>query len=67
MLTGSAALEAAVECNPKLCGDVLDDQARLRANVVIFVDGRRRHDRIGLAEPLMATNVVHVLQALAGE
>lgn len=61
-----AALEAAFEGNPRLRGYVLDDQAHLRANVVIFVDGRRLQDRTSLADPLTAASVVHVLQALSG-
>ena len=64
--TVRAALEAAVDHNPRLRGYVLDDQAHLRANVVIFVDGRRMQDRISLADPLTAASVVHVLQALSG-
>ena len=43
--TVRAALEAAFDHNPRLRGYVLDDQAHLRANVVIFVDGRRMQDR----------------------
>lgn len=61
-----AALEVAFECNPRLRGYLLDDQAHLRANVVIFVDGLRLHDRVSLADPLSAASVVHVLQALSG-
>ena len=64
--TVRAALEVAFELNPRLRGYVLDDQAHLRANVVIFVDGRRLNDRVGLADPLTAASVVHVLQALSG-
>jgi hypothetical protein len=61
-----AALDAAFAVNPRLRGYVLDDQAHLRANVVIFVDGRRLQDRVSLADPLRADSVVHVLQALSG-
>ena len=64
--TVRAALEAAFECNPRLRGYVLDDQAHLRANVVVFVDGRRLQDRVSLADPLTAASIVHVLQALSG-
>ena len=60
------ALEAAFELNPKLRGYVLDDQDHLRANVVVFIDGRRCHDRITLADPLAAQSRVYVLQALSG-
>jgi hypothetical protein len=60
------ALEAAFEVNPRLRGYVLDDQAHLRANVVVFVDGRRSDDRVSLAQPLEPGSLVHVLQALSG-
>jgi hypothetical protein len=45
------ALEDAFKVNPRLRGYVLDDQAHLR-NVVVFVDGRRCDDRVGLARGL---------------
>ncbi|HEY0857281.1 MAG TPA: MoaD/ThiS family protein [Albitalea sp.] len=61
-----AALEAAFAVNPRLRGYVLDDQGHLRANVVVFVDGRRSSDRIMLSEPLNKDSRVHVLQALSG-
>ena len=60
------ALEAAFAVNPRLRGYVLDDQQLVRANVVIFVDGRRSADRRGLADPLRSDSRVHVLQALSG-
>lgn len=60
------ALEAAFAVNPRLRGYVLDDQGHLRANVVVFVDGRRSTDRTGLADPLAPSSRVHVMQALSG-
>jgi sulfur-carrier protein len=60
------ALEAAFAANPRLRGYVLDDQAHLRANVVVFIDGRRSTDRVSLADPLHPDSRVHVLQALSG-
>jgi signal transduction histidine kinase len=60
------ALEDAFAINPQLRGYVLDDQGHLRANVVAFVDGRRCHDRVALADPLRSDSRVHVLQALSG-
>ena len=50
----------------EVLGPLLDDQGHLRANVVIFVDGRRSGDRVALADPLSAHSRVHVLQALSG-
>ncbi|MCC6070664.1 MoaD/ThiS family protein [Massilia sp. GCM10020059] len=61
-----AALEGAFEHNPLLRGYVLDDQGHLRENVVIFIDGRRSADRIGLDDPLQPDSKVYVLQALSG-
>ena len=60
------ALEAAFAVNPRLRGYVLDDQAHLRANVVVFVDGRRSDDRVSLDQSLGPHSRVHVLQALSG-
>lgn len=61
-----AALEDAFGANPRLRGYVLDDQGHLRANVVVFVDGRRCLERVTLADPLAPDSRVHVLQALSG-
>jgi len=61
-----AALDDAFAVNPALRGYVLDDQGHLRANVVVFVDGRRCTDRTGLADVLAPGSTVHVLQALSG-
>ncbi|MDH4289502.1 MAG: MoaD/ThiS family protein [Aquincola sp.] len=65
-VTLRGALEAAFAVNPRLRGYVLDDQGHLRANVVVFIDGRRCSERIALADPLNADSRVHVLQALSG-
>lgn len=61
-----AALEDAFAGNPLLRGYVLDDQGALRANVVVFVDGERCHERVRLDQPLHSASTVHVLQALSG-
>ena len=61
-----AALEAAFALDARLRGYVLDDQGDLRANVVVFVDGRRCTDRHRLDDALRPQSVVHVLQALSG-
>jgi len=70
METGAAtvreALEAAFAVNPRLRGYVLDDQSHLRANVVVFIDGRRSDERVLLNQPLGPDSRVHVLQALSG-
>ena len=61
-----AGLDASFAINPRLRGYVLDDQGHLRANVVVFVDGRRIADRQTLNDPLKPDSRVYVLQALAG-
>ncbi|MDE2368450.1 MAG: MoaD/ThiS family protein [Burkholderiales bacterium] len=61
-----AALDDAFAGNPRLRGYVLDDQGHLRANVVVFIDGRRSSDRVELSETLRPDSEVHVLQALSG-
>lgn len=60
------ALDETLACHPRLRGYVLDEQGHLRANVVVFVYGRRCVDRQGLHEPLQPGSQVHVLQALSG-
>jgi molybdopterin synthase sulfur carrier subunit len=61
-----AALESAFERNPTLRGYVLDEQAHLRENVVVFIDGRRGTERSKLDDPLESDSTVYVLQALSG-
>ena len=61
-----AALDTVFAANPRLGGYVLDDQGRLRENVVVFVDGRRTRERVRLDDPLRADSTVHILQALSG-
>jgi sulfur-carrier protein len=57
-----AALDGAFAANPRLGAYVLDEQGRLRANVVVFIDGRRSE----LDEPLRSDSRIYVLQALSG-
>ena len=61
-----AGLDSAFAANPLLRGYVLDDQGRLRENVVIFIDGRRCAERERLDDPLQPDSKVYVLQALSG-
>ena len=61
-----AGLDTAFAANPILRGYVLDEQGHLRANVVIFIDGRRATDRVGLDDALAPDSQVYVLQALSG-
>jgi hypothetical protein len=61
-----AALDDAFAVNPTLRGYVLDEQGHLRANVAVFIDGRRSVDRVALSDALQPDSAVHVLQALSG-
>ncbi|WP_284614801.1 MoaD/ThiS family protein [Aquabacterium humicola] len=61
-----AALDAVFEGHPRLRGYVLDEQGHLRANVVVFIDGRRVLDRVSLDDALQPDSQVYVLQALSG-
>jgi hypothetical protein len=64
--TVRALLELAFARQPRLRGYVLDDQGALRANVAVFVDGRRLADAHPLDHRLAPDSTVHVLQALSG-
>lgn len=60
------ALRQAFEAHPRLGAYVLDEQGHLRANVVVFIDGRTVRERQRLDQPLSPGSVVHVMQALSG-
>lgn len=60
------AMEEVFVQHPRLRGYVLDDQGHLRTHVVVFIDGQRVRDRVGLDDALRPDSRVHVLQALSG-
>ena len=60
------AMDAAFDINPRLRHYVLDEQGHLRPHVVVFIDGRRVTDRVGLSDALAPDDKVFVLQALTG-
>jgi hypothetical protein len=70
LVTQAATLRAALDevgaAHPRLGAYVLDDQGRLRANVVAFIDGRRCRDRVLLDDPVRPDSTIHILQALSG-
>ncbi|MBB3223797.1 MoaD/ThiS family protein [Pseudoduganella umbonata] len=70
LVTHAATLRTALDelaaADPRLGGYVLDDQGRLRANVVAFIDGQRCRDRALLDDPLRPDSTIHILQALSG-
>jgi hypothetical protein len=61
-----AALEYAYRLNPLLRGYIQDEQGHLRQHVVVFIDGKRLHDREQLNDAISANSMVYVLQALSG-
>jgi hypothetical protein len=59
-------LEAVFADNPRARSYVLDDQGRLRKHMVVFVDGERLRDRVGLGDAVAHEGEVYVMQALSG-
>ena len=64
--TVRAALDAIFAKQPRIKGYVLDDQARLRKHVSIFVDGQMIADRQRLSDAVRPTSEIFVMQALSG-
>jgi sulfur-carrier protein len=52
--------------NPQARSYVLDDQARLRRHMTVFVDGRAICDRVRLSDRVAVGSTVYVFQALSG-
>ena len=52
--------------NTKLRSYVLDDQARLRKHVVIFINGEMIEDRANLTDEVAEADEVFIMQALSG-
>lgn len=59
-------LENAFCERPEARGYVLDDQARLRKHVVVFVNGTAVADRDQLSDVVPVNGEVFVMQALSG-
>ncbi|MEM9619590.1 MAG: MoaD/ThiS family protein [Pseudomonadota bacterium] len=64
--TVRAAMEAVFAENPSLRSYLLDDQARLRKHVNIFVNDAMIADRIALSDPVTDNDRIFVFQALSG-
>ena len=60
------ALDDAFSRNPRLRGYILDDQGKLRKNLVVFVDGAKLENGDGLSEPVGEASEIYVMQALTG-
>ena len=59
-------LDSVFADNQTLRGYVLDDQARLRNHMVIFVDSVPVKDRVGLSDSVSEDCEIYVMQALTG-
>lgn len=64
--TPREALERVFVCNPRLRAYLLDDAARLRRHVALFVGGRLARGDDALDRPLGADDHLDVMQALSG-
>ncbi len=61
--TVKEALDDVFRTETALRGQVLDDQGRLRPQVVVFVDGQPLRDRVQLSDPVREQSEVWVMQA----
>lgn len=60
------ALNRVFAGNTRLRGYVLDDQDRLRKNMLVAVDGEMVRDRVRLSDAVRANSEIYVIQALSG-
>lgn len=60
------ALDGVFAQNPRLRSYLLDDQARLRRHVVVYVDNEPVADRLALSDPLTPDSRIFVFQMLTG-
>jgi hypothetical protein len=61
-----AVLDQYFRDNERARGYVLDEIGRVRQHMVVFIDGELVRDRDGLSDPVAATAVIDVIQALSG-
>jgi molybdopterin converting factor small subunit len=64
--TVRAVLEEVFAQNPRLRAYLLDEHARLRRHVSVFVNDRAVDDRVALSDPVAPGDEVFVFQALSG-
>ena len=64
--TVGEVLSAAWQHSPRLQGYVLDEQGAVRQHVMVFVNGQRIHDRLGLSDAVAPADEVQIFQALTG-
>ncbi len=65
--TVGEALGAVFASRSTLRGYVLDDQGAPRRHIVIYVNGRRVNDSVGLSDPIGPRDGIHVFQMLSGD
>ena len=61
-----AALDEYFRENERARGYVLDDQGKIRAHMVVFIDGELVEDTAGLSDAVKPDSVIDVIQALSG-
>ena len=59
-------LDAVFASNERARGYVLDEHGAVRKHMVIFIDGTMIRDRITLADPVVPSSEIYVMQALSG-
>ena len=64
--TVRAVLDAVFDGNPRLRSYIVDDQARLRKHVLVFLNGEIIEDRKGMGDSVEASGELLVMQALSG-
>ena len=65
--TVKEALDDVFKTQAVLRGYVLDEQGRLRQQVVVFVDGQPLRDRVLLSDPVREQGELWVMQTLSGD
>lgn len=64
--TARAAVDALVHAHPNLRPFILDDAARLRPHVNLFINDELIHDRLTLADHIAHRDRIHILPAVSG-
>ncbi|MEI8378545.1 MAG: MoaD/ThiS family protein [Planctomycetota bacterium] len=59
-------LDAVFASNQRARGYVLDEHGAVRKHMVIFIDGTMIRDRITLADSVVPSSEIYVMQALSG-
>ena len=65
-VTVREVLDAVFASNERARGYVLDEHGAVRKHMVIFIDGTMIRDRITLADSVVPSSEIYVMQALSG-